>query len=388
VDAAARQAGRARIWQRRAVPDVLLTHGHPHHADGSLDQTRDPRPVDRPPSDEPHVTDPLELNKRAIRDILGRLEGPAAGEPVRIEHNEEHSNPVAMAEMPDGRRLVIKRAREAWMAPRFLTSRRAAHRIRQHSDLLAPEYLPLRDEDPAHPVLVYPLIPSPTLADIWAELSADERAAALRSWGALIRRLGEVPAPAFGFLADPDADQPSLAEFLARDLEHRVAPAAQGGWPAGSGAVARLAEELPRVAQRAANRGPVLVHNDLFAPNVLCSRQPAIACVGVIDLEDALGAVTEAELAKTELLHGPLFGRFWDGDWLNHLMQGYGEAADPVLVGIFRAYHLLNMGLHAALTGYREHADEVARVAEAELDHLDRPTSHAALVARVRETAA
>jgi hypothetical protein len=93
---------------------------------------------------------------------------------------------------------------------------------------------------------------------------------------------------------------------------------------------------------------------------------------GVIDLDDAWAGPPEAELARIEVLHGPLFGHPLPGSWFDILVEGYGSALDGHLLGFFRAYQLLNLGYHAAVTGLKVHAAEVARVAEAEVRALDR----------------
>ena len=42
----------------------------------------------------------------------------------------------------------------------------------------------------------------------------------------------------------------------------------------------------------------------------------------MLDFEDSIAGPVEADLAKTEVLHGPLFGRPLAGDWFTRVLEG------------------------------------------------------------------
>lgn len=311
----------------------------------------------------------------AVLEWLGEpVDAPGAYEVIR---RDRHSNHVDEVHLPDGRILVVKRAREAGGMDRFETSRRA-------TDLLAatgvevPRYL---DPPPAlegEPVLVYWWVPGVTLHDLWPGLAETRRPAVLESWGGLIRRMQSVRLPGHGSLVDVDERKLPLEDFCSEDLGERLLPVVEAVWPSGLPAVRGLLEELPALGDEAGGSPAVVVHNDLFDQNVLCpehGNDPV--CVGVIDLEDALAAPPEAELAKTEILHGPLFGQPWEGDWLTHLEAGWGREPNPFTVAWFRAHQLVNMGLHARVVGLAAHAEELAVVARAEVEALGSSRRHA-----------
>ena len=72
---------------------------------------------------------------------------------------------------------------------------------------------------------------------------------------------------------------------------------------------------------------------------------------------------------------------------MEDLTEGYGEELDPLLLGSFRSYHLLNMGYYAAMTGHGMHAAGVAKAAQCELDALGSGLRHADLVGADGEAA-
>jgi len=123
------------------------------------------------------------------------------------------------------------------------------------------------------------------------------------------------------------------------------------------------------VQERAGHRGGVLIHNDLFAANLLCEGTPErdVVCAGVLDFEDAFSGPPEAELAKIAVLHGPLFGQPWSEDCMSDIVAGYGAPLDDFISAYFRVFHLLNMGYHAAATGLVAHATEVLGACRREL---------------------
>ncbi|HSK40636.1 MAG TPA: phosphotransferase, partial [Arenibaculum sp.] len=112
-----------------------------------------------------------------------------------------------------------------------------------------------------------------------------------------------------------------------------------------------------------------LVHGDLFAANVLCScDDDAPRCIGVIDLEDAMAGPPEADLARTEILHGPLFERSLPAGWFDLVLEGYGPGTDPQARAFFRAYHMVNMAYHEAVTCPTRHVIDLVEAAGHEIE--------------------
>lgn len=278
-----------------------------------------------------------------------------------------HSNELAEVRFEDGRVLMVKRARFPEMAARFETDRAAARLLHEGTELVAPRYLPVAAEEAEAPILAYWRISCPTLEDLWPGLADDDRVTALRNWGVLVRHIHRVGLPSHGPLLEARRGNRSLPGFLDADLKARLRPAVREAWPAGAPVLDRLIETVPAMPASARQAPAVLVHNDLFAANLLCEEDDAqVRCVGVLDLEDAFSGPAEADLARTEILHGPLFGQAWSGRWFERILEGYGMPPNRFLIGLFRAYHLINMGLHAAATGLAAHAETVARAAARE----------------------
>lgn len=291
-------------------------------------------------------------------------------EPREVAVRDEYSNEIAAVRFADGRTLMVKRAASADEAPRFRTSRLASNRLRKETHVVAPRHLdlPLRLDD--RPVEAYWRIPYPTLERLWPELDGGGRDEALRDWGRLLGRIHGVRPAGYGPLLEAAERGYDLAEFLALDLEDRLRWSVTGSWPEALDAVDRLNDRIPDIARRIGDRDPVLVHNDLWTGNVLCDAEDGLRCVGVLDLEDAFAGPREADLAKTQVLHGPLFGNELHGAWFDRVLDGYGRSTDPAALAFFRAYHLVNMGFHAAVVGYEDHARDVARALDEELDAL------------------
>ena len=197
------------------------------------------------------------------------------------------------------------------------------------------------------------------------------RQKATREWGALLRRLHAINLPGHGPLLQALETERTLGDFLRDDLGERLRPAAEMDWPAAVNGINRLLEWLAEVEARADSRARLL-HGDLHMANVLCDPTAAeIQVIGVIDLDDAWAGPPEADLARIEVLHGPLFGHALPDPWFECLAEGYGGAHDARLLGFFRAYQLLNLGYHAAVTGLESHAADVARAAQAEVRALN-----------------
>lgn len=326
-----------------------------------------------------------------VRDILDALEVVFAPDDLQsIEIRDKHSNYVVEVRFRGGRTLMIKRVRYAEMAERFHTSRVAAELLREEAGITAPDYLTV--PAPFDVPLVYWRIPLPTLDTLWPDLSEEARRVTLRSWGALIRRIQRVRLPGHGPLLAARREARSLAAFLHADLEERLRPAAEGIWPEGLALIDRLIAAIDAVQQQVGDRGGVLLHNDLFTSNVLCERaeedgETRATCVGVLDLEDAFAGPPEAELAKTEILHGPLFGHSWQAPYFEEILTGYAAPLDPLLMAFFRTYHMVNMGFHAAATGLAAHAGEVARAGALEMDAAGSGRRHRDVVAALWEAA-
>lgn len=322
----------------------------------------------------------MENAERFVDAVLAALEEELDdAEPREVSCREEHSNDIAEVDFADGRTLMVKRAAYPEAAERFRVSRLASELLRKRAGVVAPRHLDLPLRLDSHPVEAYWRIPYPTLRRRWPELGEAERTAALRDWGRLLRRMHTVRLPGHGGLPDATGRPLELAEHLAIDLEDRLRPAVDGAWPHGAKLVDRLLDAVPRVEPRVRNDAAVLVHNDVWTGNVLCRvERGGLRCVGVLDLEDAFAGPPEAELAKTQVLHGPLFDHELDGPWFERVLEGYDAPVDRGALAFFRAYHLLNMGYHAATMGYEAHARDVARTALEEIDALgsadrDRP---------------
>lgn len=302
----------------------------------------------------------------------------AGAEPQSVLRRAEHSNQLAEVRFADGRTLVVKRAPGRWAFERFAASRAAAGLLRRRAGILAPRHLAVPEELDECPVEAYWRIPLPTLDELWPDLPPRARRRALRSWGRLLRRVHEVELPGHGPIPEAARRPASLGGFLRRDLGERLRPAIAGVWPAGLPTLDALSGLVPGVAARAGAGGGVLVHNDAHMGNVLCEveeEKEEVRCVGVLDLEDAFGGPAEADLARTGVLHGALFGRPLPDPWFERLRAGYGAGLDAFVLGFFRVYHLVNLGFHAALQGLEPHADEVARVAAAEVGALQNAES-------------
>lgn len=288
--------------------------------------------------------------------------------PRRVAHRDEHSNEVAEAHFDDGRVLILKRARHypETAARRLATARHAARLLRERAGVVAPEHLDVPAAE--DPVEAYWRIPLPTLQESWPELSGPACEEVLRSWGGLLRRIHGVRLLGM----DPRGTVRTTPHFLRTDLKDRLLPAIYGEWCAAAYTTERLIGALPAVATHLDGAAGVLVHGDLHMGNVLCEREgDAVRCVGVIDLEEACAGPPEADWAAMQLLHGPLFCQPLPEGWLGHVADGYGRSLNPVLLAFFRAFRLLNFGLHAAVCGLDEHAEEVAAAAAREVDLLE-----------------
>ena len=301
----------------------------------------------------------------ALNNIGGEKSGPfAVSEACSITGN---SNEVLFLNLEDGRRLMVKRGRFEWARPRFRSARWASARLREESSVVAPEHLPLSVKSDDLPAMAYWYIPLPTLKDLWPELTSTQRVEALHSLGRMLREVHQVKVGGYGSLVDGDECYESASEYMITDLRERLEPAVWAEWPDALPVLDRLAqiaEQLP-----GDENGAVLVHNDLHLGNVLCEMENgSIKCSGLLDFEAAVGCNPEADLASAIVLHSPLFAEedareVWMNDFDRLLITGYGKEPDPLLLGFFRIYHLLNLGFFSVLNDDMCHAELVAKQA-------------------------
>jgi aminoglycoside phosphotransferase (APT) family kinase protein len=302
---------------------------------------------------------------------------------LAVRRRNDCSNELAEVAFDDGRVLILKWTRHRTLLPLALrTAQQAARLVRERADIPVPEYVELPHRPGETPVLAYWRIPHPTLKETWPHLGAMAREKATREWGALLRRMHAINLPGHGPLLQALEIERTLGEFLRDDLGERLRSAAQVEWPAVGEVISRLLEWIPEAEARAESRARLL-HGDLHSANVLCDPTgDEIQVTGVIDLDDAWAGPPEAELARIEVLHGPLFGQPLPAPWFECLAEGYGGAFDELLLGFFRVYQLLNLGYHAAATGLSAHAADVARAAEGEARALNsRGCRHTAVLA-------
>jgi aminoglycoside phosphotransferase (APT) family kinase protein len=304
------------------------------------------------------------LPEAVIAPVITAISAEAPGRwPVSISTFAQDSNDRAEVRFDDGRALVVKRARYDWARERFAVSRAAAGLLRD-AGIPAPRPLAVAVPGDGLPVEVYWKVELPTLAEVWTGASRSGREVLLREWGRLARRIHRVRLPRHGPLLRPHPG--GLGGHLGDDLEKRLLPAVACTWPEAGPLVEALAGAAERIAGRVAGEPAVLVHNDLHSGNVLCSADGA-GCVGVLDLEAAFAGPPEADIAHAGVLHGPLFGKPLPAGWQDELLRGYGRALDPVVLAYFRAFHLANLGYHAALCGYAEHAAGIRAAMEGEV---------------------
>lgn len=313
--------------------------------------------------------DAARIPRSTLRSLL-RLTGGDPGA-VRVRTRDEHSNDVAEMRFPDGRVLMVKRGRHDWSRARFDASRRAAGRMKA-AGVVAPDPLPLPEGMDPRPVEAYWRIPLPTLLERWPALDPARRDASLRSLGALLRRLHGIDADGHGPAGEAAAGR-TLEAHLEADVRGRLLPAVWGVWPEAGPWLEVLAGAIPRVSALHADAGPVLAHGDVHLGNVLCRPEDdgTVACVGLLDLESAAGALREAELAVLSAAHGPLFHAPLPPGWFARVTEGYGASPEPLAFRFHRALHLANTGFFSALVGHAEHAALVAEAFRADVKALD-----------------
>jgi aminoglycoside phosphotransferase (APT) family kinase protein len=313
-----------------------------------------------------------------LEAVLQSISTEPGAPPADIIHRDQHSNDFAEMRFRNGRSLIVKRGRYEWAESRFQTSRIASGLIRERTEVAVPAPLPVPADLDEKPLEAYWRIDRPTLQEIWGSLTARQRRGALISWGKMISRLHEVRLEGFGPLSDPATANRSLGGYLRQELEDRLLPAVTGEWPAGLPALQRLVRLVDEIGGVAGDRSR-LVHNDMHMGNVLCEhRDGEVRCVGMIDLETAVAAPPEADLAIMQIHHGALFDQPIEGEWFADVMQGYSGALNERSVAFFRAYHLINLGFYSALIGHDWHADQVAADVMRETAALERRRFRAA----------
>lgn len=291
-----------------------------------------------------------------------------APRPEQIVHHWKHSNDLLEVRL-SGRSLMVKRGVEEWATPRFQSSRVAAELLRE-SGIEAPGHLDVTERIDDWPILAWWRIPRHTLAELWPRLDGVQRERALRSFGALLRRIHRIELSGWGPLCDAvDGSTPAEA-FLQEDLQGRLRPALLGEWPDAVEILDVLSRRL--VALQLRDEPSVLVHNDPHFSNVLCTLEKGeVGCAGMLDLEASMGGAPEMDLAYLFVVHSPLMAGRPAPGWQDHVLEGYGGELRPALLSFFKIYHLLNLGFHAALTGWEGQADAVLEAARSELQSGD-----------------
>lgn len=303
----------------------------------------------------------------SIAAVLNRVQGGAQHE-AQLQRASGYCSELIEVELPGGDALMLKRAHFDWVGARLRASRAAANLLRRRTGVLVPRHLDLERDARGRAIEAYWRIPLPTLQEVWAALPEKQQPQALRSWGALLRRVHKATPGGYGRLLDA-GQKHQLDDFLHTDLRDRLRPALKSVWPFALASVDALLRGLDGIGELLAGRPAVLVHNDFHMGNVLCERRPrSIRCVGVIDLESAWSGPAESDVAQLQVLHGPAFGYPLAPDWTVHFARGYGASLDRELLRFFRMFHLLNLGYFAAEAGWARHVDDLARELTSEMN--------------------
>jgi aminoglycoside phosphotransferase (APT) family kinase protein len=322
---------------------------------------------------EPTITQPhaMPLSPELIASLTCVIAPETGGaQPDDVVFHDAHSNDVAELRFQDGRTLMVKRGRYQWTAPRFRASRLASRLLNGRAGVVAPAPIEIPDDLDTQPVEAYWRVELPTLQELWPSLDDHARTRALQSLGGLVARVHSVRVCGHGPL-DVAEDKPTFEAFMHADLGYRLYPALAAQWPDAIEILERLRDAIDAAAERVPADGSALLHNDLHMGNVLCEHDEVSSrCVGVLDLETAFAGPREADLAVLEVHHGPLFSQPVEGNWFEHVQQGYDRPLDALLMTFFRAYHLLNMGFYSAIVGHHEHARKVGSAALAETERL------------------
>lgn len=317
----------------------------------------------------------VERERRRSLRVLDRLlplaledEWTVSPPPDEIVHLWKHSNDLLEVRLGN-RILMLKRGVEDWSMRRFRDARAAADLLHR-AGIRAPRFLDVPARVRGWPVLAWWRIPEETLEEAWPRLDAGERRQATRSWGALLRRIHDLRAPGWGPLGDASEREVRGTDFLVRDLGERLRPAVAGEWPEAVPALDALRE---RMSERSLVEDPSLLHNDPHFANVLYRAGETGAggrCFGVLDLEAAMGGAPEADFAYLSAVHSPLMAGSPGPTWFEDLVEGYGREPRRDWMGMFRVYHLLNLGFHAAHAGHGGHARQILTAVRRDLGEL------------------
>lgn len=297
------------------------------------------------------------------------------GAPVRVEDVRErggHTNEVYEIRLCDGTLLIVKRGRHAWSGATFETSRSASVLLRG-SGVLVPEPLPLDAPADGPALQAYWRIPACTLASRWPDLDDTGREQAMRSLAKLLHRLHGTRLPGWGELRAAQRGPRALHAYLEHDLGERLLPAARWVWPTGGDAIRELAAAARSFAGAHGTGPGTLAHNDLHLDNILCEADDeGVRCVGFLDLDSSAAVPPESDVARLQVLHGPLFNQEIPPRWTELVADAYPGGLEPGLTAFFRGFHLGNLGFHAALIGDGEHASRVADALREEVATLPR----------------
>lgn len=315
------------------------------------------------------VSEERRRSEKVLDRILPMVDGRGGESPLSVDavlHHGDHSNDLLEVRL-QGRRLMLKRGVEEWAADGFRGAREASRLLAGETDVVVPDYLDLPSEVHGWPVLAWWRIPLPTLSVLWDDLGAEQRRSGLESCGTLLRRVHEIPVDGWGRLPIPGDRPPGPAAFLEEELRERLRNAAAGMWQEAIPLVDGLLERLPDVVDRVGP--PRLAHGDPHLSNVLGEMEDGrMRCVGLLDLEAAKGGVPEVDLSYLALVHSPLLAGDLGEGWMERVLEGYGRVPDSELMAFFRVYHILNIGMHAVMNEWREHAAELARLGRETLE--------------------
>jgi hygromycin-B 7''-O-kinase len=189
-----------------------------------------------------------------------------------------------------------------------------------------------------------------------SEIEPPDWRATYEQLGHLLARVHRIPQPAYGYVTDRILDPlPDNDQYMRRQFAKKLEEFEQlGGDPelhAGIRAYVDRHHDLP-----AANRQPVLCHNDFYEGNVLVDPE-TWRVTGFIDVENAIAADPLMDLAKTVS-----YSIHDNADKLAGLVEGYGVLPDDweARIRLYRVYHSLELWDWFASIGETAHLDSIA----------------------------
>lgn len=265
-----------------------------------------------------------------------------------------HSNTIHRFQQGEDHYFILKQSDFSWAHQRFMSARQASSLLRNHTDIISPDYVSIPEGTFQKPTLVYRYLPHSTLDEVWPRLTSSQRNKAIISLGGLLRKMHQISPDRFGLLTEKSSYS-SLSSFLTAELQERLKPAMAGEWPDGIPLTNKLLKFVEGISEK--KQPSSLVHHDLHLGNVLCKENArGMECIGFLDFEEAKSGCWESDIAKSIVLHHPMF--FENGEkhkWINgfgdRLIEGYERDPDPLLLNFFKIYHLLNLGLFSAMNG-------------------------------------